>query len=91
MIGTDFCIISGFFNGFNQCTPKVFCLDTLKLQANPNTGWVEKDSLTSGLSITGRDLSIGISHGAFVVVGSKFYMCGGVCCAVPLSVAKTLC
>jgi len=82
MIGTDFCIVSGFVNGIKQCTPEVYCLDTQKLQKNPNTAWVQKDSLTSTLSITGRDLSLGISHGAFVVVGSKFFMCGGVrCCA----------
>lgn len=79
MIGSDFCIVSGFVNGWGQCTPKVFCLDTQKLQDNPNTAWEEKDSLTSNLSITGRNLALGVSHGAFVTVASKFYMCGGVC------------
>jgi len=73
MIGSAFCIVSGFWNGINKATPEIHCIDTLNLIAN----WVQQDSLTADQSLVGNDLSLGVTHGGFVVVGSKFYMCGG--------------
>ena len=63
--GTTMLIVSGFYNGINQCTPKVYSFDT----ANPNANWKQQDDLP---------ISAGVSHAGFVSVGSKFYFCGGV-------------
>jgi hypothetical protein len=77
MIGNDFCIFSGFLGAwFNECTPRIFC----KNLRSPSSLWREKDPLTSDLS-SNFDLSKGISHAGYVAVGSKVYLCGGVCCA----------
>ena len=65
MIGNDFVIVGGFANGISAATTNVYSLD----MSNPNANWQEMDDLP---------ISKGVSHGAYVVVGSKFYMCGGV-------------
>ncbi len=65
MIGTDFVIVGGFANGIDAATTNVYSLD----MSNPNANWQEMDDLP---------ISKGVSHGAYVVIGSKFYMCGGV-------------
>lgn len=76
VIDNHFCILSGFINGFGSATEKSYCIDTQGQNAN----WVAKDDILSSLSITSNDLSEGISHAGFAVVGSKAYMCGGVSC-----------
>lgn len=72
--GNEFVIISGFVNGWNQCTDKTHSIDTQDQSAK----WIEKDRLTADLSIANHDLSEGISHAGFVAVGSKIYVCGAV-------------
>jgi len=67
MIGTDMCIVSGFKDGINMATPEIWCVDTKDTSAP----WIQQDSLTAGQSLAGNDLSLGVSHGGFVVVGSK--------------------
>ena len=74
MIGTDFCIVSGFLNGADDSTPNIYCIDTQNTKAN----WVKRVSLSDSQSIEGTKLGVGISHGAEAVVGSRLYMCGGV-------------
>jgi hypothetical protein len=66
LIGNDFIIISGFDNGWTQVTNRNFALD----MSNPNAEW--------------RELAVmpvfpeGITHSGYVVIGQKFFMCGGV-------------
>ena len=74
LIGNDFCIVSGFFDGINSATPDIYCLDTQDTSAD----WVQRVSLKDSDSIEGTKLGDGISHGAETVIGSRFYMCGGV-------------
>ena len=74
MIGKDFCLVSGFINGSDGTTPDIYCIDTQNTQAN----WRKRVSLKDSDSIEGTKLGTGLSHGAEAVVGSKFYMCGGV-------------
>ena len=74
MIGTDLCTVSGFFNGIDQSTPKIFCIDTQDVSKD----WVERVNLKDSDSKEGTPLSKGLSHGAEAVVGSRFYMAGGV-------------
>jgi N-acetylneuraminic acid mutarotase len=64
MIGIDFVIISGFTKGFGQATPQVYAKDGTVPEAN----WRRMDDMP---------VSEGITHAAFFVLGSKFYMCGG--------------
>ena len=64
MIGKDFVLVSGFSGGWGFATPKVYALDT----SDPNANWRPMDDLP---------VYSGITHGAFVVVGNKYYMCGG--------------
>ena len=67
MIGNDLVIISGFHEpdgGYDAATAKVYALDT----SIPGANWRPMDDLP---------VSQGITHGAFAVVGSKLYMCGG--------------
>lgn len=74
MIGQDFCLVSGFVNGADGTTPDIYCIDTQNTSAN----WRKRVSLKDSDSMEGTKLGIGLSHGAEAVVGSKFYMCGGV-------------
>jgi len=67
MIGEDFVLIGGFYKpggGFDVATAKKFALDTSKTNAD----WRAIEDLP---------VTEGITHAAFVVVGTKFYMCGG--------------
>jgi hypothetical protein len=64
IIGTDMLIVGGFLAGFNNVSVQTHSFDT----ANPKATWVQQDDYP---------YPIGITHGAFVVVGTKFYMCGG--------------
>jgi len=74
MIGDDLCMVSGFIDGIDQSTPKIFCIDTQDTRAD----FIERVSLKNSDSIEGTNLSDGLSHGANAVKGSRFYMCGGV-------------
>ena len=74
IIDNDFCMVSGFFGGANATTPKIHCIDTQNTKAN----WVQKVSLQDSDSIEGTKLGTGLSHGADAIVGSRFYLCGGV-------------
>ena len=67
MIGNDFVLISGFNDGeggYSDATVLNYARD----MTVPNAPWRAVDPLPTGY---------GITHGAFVVVGSKLYMCGG--------------
>jgi len=66
MIGNDFVIISGFRGSYRAATAENYALDT----TNSNASWRRMDDLP-------ELQSQGITHGAFVVIGNKFYMCGG--------------
>ena len=74
LIGNDYCIVSGFLNGIDACTPNIYCIDT----QDSSKDWVQRVSLQDSDSIEGTKLGTGISHGAETVIGSRFYMCGGV-------------
>ena len=74
MLENDFCIVSGFFNTFSDSTPDIHCINT----HNSTTDWVQSVSLSDDDSIEGTMLGTGVSHGGTAVVGSKFYVCGGV-------------
>jgi hypothetical protein len=56
----------GFEKGVQACTDKVYALNT----ADPKAQWREMDKLPSSVWE-------GITHGAFVLLGTKLYMCGG--------------
>jgi hypothetical protein len=64
MIGKDFVIISGFTEGYDQVTPQVYAKDGTV----PEADWKRMDDMP---------VSVGITHAAFFVLGSKFFMCGG--------------
>lgn len=64
MVGSTFLLVSGFYNLFQFATNNVYTLDT----ANVNATWQAQDKLPARL---------GITHAAFVAIGTKFYMCGG--------------
>ena len=64
MIGKDFVLISGFSTSWGKTTAKTYALDV----TNPNASWRSMDNLPEPK---------GITHSAFVVIGMKFYMCGG--------------
>ena len=74
MIGSDYCIVSGFFNGITATTPNIYCIDT----QNTSTDWVQRVSLKDSDSIENTPLGTGLSHGAETIIGSRFYLCGGV-------------
>lgn len=61
IIGSDFVIFSGFTNGVGQATNKNYALD----MTDPNATW---------RSVADLPVSEGITHGAFAIVGNKFYM-----------------
>jgi len=65
MIGNDFILFSGFTNGYGQCTTKNYALDI----TDANADWRE---------LADFPIAKGVTHSANVVVGKKFYMCGGV-------------
>ena len=67
-------MVSGFFGLATATTPKIHCIDT----QNTGADWVQKVSLQNSDSTEGTELGIGLSHGAVAIVGSKFYICGGV-------------
>ena len=64
MIGNDLLLISGFTIHYGQATAQCFALDL----TNPDAEWRRMDDLP---------VHEGITHGAFVVIGMKLYMCGG--------------
>jgi len=68
MIGNDFFLCGGFheepLGGIRAATARSWKLDT----SNPAATWVENDNMP---------ISIGVTHGGSVVVGQKFYLCGG--------------
>lgn len=64
LIGTDFVLVSGFNDGYGQTTNEAYYLD----MSSPFATWQQTDSLPT---------PYGITHSAFVVVGTKLYMCGG--------------
>lgn len=64
MIGDYMVLTGGFDEGFSQTTDLTYTLDL----ADPDAGWLQQDSYP---------ISPGITHGATVVVDSKFYICGG--------------
>jgi N-acetylneuraminic acid mutarotase len=64
LVGNDLVIISGFYNGVNQCTTQNYALDI----TNPSASWRRMDD---------HPIALGISHTMTVIVGMKIYMCGG--------------
>ena len=67
MIGNDFVVISGFhddYGGITNATRENWARDA----TIPETPWRSMDPLPT---------PYGITHAAFVLVGTKFYMCGG--------------
>ena len=64
MIGNELVIVSGFWNSWKGVTKQVYKLDT----TDPNAVWDRQDDVL---------YPVGVSHCAFVVVGQKFYICGG--------------
>jgi len=76
MIGDDLIVFSGFQNGYSNVTVQNYAIDT----RNSSAVWRRMDDLP---------VSQGITHGAFVVIGSKFYMCGGYLGGVPGPHIKT--
>jgi N-acetylneuraminic acid mutarotase len=64
MIGTSMVIVGGFLPGFGNVSVETYAFDT----ANSSAVWERMDDYP---------FPIGVTHAAFVVVGSKFYMCGG--------------
>ena len=64
MIGSSFLIVSGFKNGYKEVTLETYALDTTSTTAT----WQRMDDLP---------VAGGITHSAHVVIGTKFYMCGG--------------
>jgi len=65
MIGDDFVIISGFKRGWNDVTDENFALNL----SDPNAEWRK---------LADMPIPEGVTHSGFVVIGQKFYMCGGV-------------
>ena len=64
MLGRDFVLVSGFMSTYQQSTAETYALDT----TDPNAPWRRMDDLP---------VSAGITHAASVVIGTKYYMCGG--------------
>jgi N-acetylneuraminic acid mutarotase len=64
IVGNDLLLISGFTNGYSQCTAKNYALDI----TNPSAIWRQMGD---------HPLAVGITHVTLVVIGMKVYMCGG--------------
>lgn len=64
IIGSDFVIAGGFTINYESVTAKVYAIDLY----DPDAEWRRMDDLPR---------PEGITHGAFVILGSKMYMCGG--------------
>ena len=64
MIGKDFVITSGYFQGYKQATAKTFALDT----TNPSATWRPRDDIP---------IALGVTHAATLIVGTKMYVMGG--------------
>lgn len=64
MIGTNLVIVGGFLQGYNSVSVQTQSWDT----NNPDANWLRMDDYP---------FATGVTHAAFVVVGTKFYMCGG--------------
>jgi N-acetylneuraminic acid mutarotase len=65
MIENDIIIVSGFTNRYANATNQTFARDVTGVKG---TTWRAMDALP---------VPLGITHGAFTVVGTKLYMCGG--------------
>jgi hypothetical protein len=63
IIGTDLVVMSGFNNRYNQSTPACYACNLNVTSAQ----WCRMDDVP---------VVAGITHGAFAIVGMKFYMCG---------------
>jgi hypothetical protein len=72
-------LVSGFWDGWVKCTPKVFALDTTK--SKTEWQWLSMDDLPMDdvpkPNGTEYKSKTGISQAAFVIVKDVFYMCGG--------------
>jgi hypothetical protein len=64
MIGKHLIIVGGFLAGYGNVSVQTNVLDT----SNSAATWQRMDDYP---------FPMGVTHGAFVVVGTKFYMCGG--------------
>lgn len=64
IIGKDRVIIGGFRSGYESVSVETHAFDT----TNPSATWRRMDDYP---------FPIGVTHAGFVVVGMKFYMCGG--------------
>jgi hypothetical protein len=62
-MGNDLLLVSGFTNGYSQCTAKNYALDI----TNSSAVWRQMDD---------HPLAVGITHILPVVVGMTMYMCG---------------
>jgi hypothetical protein len=65
LIGSDIVIISGFMNGLVSGTNQTYARD---ITGQKGIGWRRMDDMP---------VAIGVTHGAFAVVGKKIYFCGG--------------
>jgi hypothetical protein len=63
MIGDDFVIVSGFFDGFDGVTKKVYALKT----TDPTAVWREMDEVPTDQ---------GFSHAAYSIKGTVMFVCG---------------
>jgi hypothetical protein len=64
MIGNDLVVVSGFRDKWTNATAQTYA----RTVTSSGSNWRRMDDLP---------VPQGISHGSFVVVGQKFYMCGG--------------
>jgi hypothetical protein len=65
LIGNDIVITSGFINGVANATNQTYARDITGAKGNQ---WRRMDDMP---------VPIGVTHGAFAVVGMKLYFCGG--------------
>ena len=70
MIGTDFLLVSGFSQTYNNVTAANYALDTTYRIAT----WKRMDDFP---------IAAGTTHSSFVVIGKKLFMCGGYVGGVP--------
>jgi len=64
MIGKDFVITSGYFEGYTQATSETWAIDT----SDPAATWRRMDDIP---------IELGVTHAATVIVGYKMYVIGG--------------
>jgi hypothetical protein len=60
----DFVVVSGFANGWNNVTKKIYSFR----YAKPFAAWVEEGEVP---------LSDGFTHSGFVILKNVMYICGG--------------